>query len=257
MTETFESRESSSPIITRAVSAGLQGRYSQAYEFDALTRNLLKMVGAFPQSVAQWLIPRAQNSEALTSEQARNLNINDLITTRLKDYTAVSGPFPAMTLGVGMGGTTAHLALGLGGPFLPQAYVLTLQHGSMNGDVEYYFNLSAETARIVTQRNPGIMSIQHYDPIHDGWLVRRVNHLRLKLTELPELYQEYIHKNLLPGGEIVYLEGGAKWKQFQVGEKNVFQVGGWGDISAEEFLNGSERIKNIAIKNGSPTRIGN
>ena len=248
MTETFESRESSSPIITRAVSAGLQGRYSHAYEFDAMTRILLKIVGVFPQSVAQWLIPRAQNSEAITSEQARNLNINDLIKTRLKDYTGVSGPFPALTLGVGMGGTTAHLALGLGGPFLPQAYVLTLQHGSMNGDVEHYFNLSAETARIVTQRNPGIMSIQHYDPIHDGWLVRRVNHLRLKLTELPELYQEYIHKNLLPGGEIVYLEGGAKWKQFQVGERNVFQVGGWGDISAEEFLNGSERIKKYCDK---------
>jgi hypothetical protein len=155
-----------------------------------------------------------------------------------------------MTLGVGMGGTTAHLALGMGGPFLPQAYVLTLQHGSMDGDVEYYFNLSAETAKIVTQRNPGVMSIQHYDPIHDGWLVRRVNHLRLKLTELPELYQEYIHKNLLPGGEIVYLEGGAKWKQFQVGEKNVFQVGGWGDISAEEFLYGSERIKKYCDKEG-------
>jgi hypothetical protein len=250
MSNTYESRESSSPIITRAVAAGLEGKYSHAYEFDGLTKTLLRIVSAFPQSVAEWLIPRVQNSEALSSEQARNLNINDLINTRLQDYKGVKGPFPAMTLGVGMGGTTAHLALGLGGPFLPQAYVLTLQHGSMDGDVEYYFNLSAETAKIVTQRNPGVMSIQHYDPIHDGWLVRRVNHLRLKLTELPELYQEYIHTNLLPGGEIVYLEGGAKWKQFQVGEKNVFQVGGWGDISAEEFLNGSERIKKYCDKEG-------
>jgi hypothetical protein len=74
--------------------------------------------------------------------------------------------------------------------------------------------------------------------------------LRLKLTELPELYQEYIHKNLIPGGEIVYLEGGAKWKQFKVGEKNVFQVGGWGDISAEEFLDGSDRIKKYCDKEG-------
>jgi hypothetical protein len=250
MNTTYESRESSSPIITRAVAAALAGNYSNAYEFDAITRGLLKIVGAFPQSVAQWLIPRVQNSNALTSEQVRTLDMNDLIKTRLQDYDGVKGPFPAMTLGVGMGGTTAHLSLGLGGPFLPQAYVLTLQHGSLDGNVEYYYNLSAETARIVTQRNSGIMSIQHYDPIHDGWLVRRVNHLRLKLTELPELYQEYIHKNLIPGGEIVYLEGGAKWKQFKVGEKNVFQVGGWGDISAEEFLDGSDRIKKYCDKEG-------
>ena len=250
MTETYESRESSSPIITRAVAAGLQGQYAQAYEFDALTRFLLKAVGLFPQSLAEWLIPRAQNSSALTGEQVRKLDINDLLRARLQDYAGVKGPFPAMTLGIGMGGTTAHLALGLGGPFLPQAYVLTLQHGSMDGNVEYYYNLSAETARIVTQCNPGIMSIQHYDPIHDGWLVRRVNHLRLKLIELPELYQEYIHQNLQPGGELVYLEGRATWKQFQVGEKNVFQVGGWGDITADEFLNGSERIRKYCNKEG-------
>jgi hypothetical protein len=94
------------------------------------------------------------------------------------------------------------------------------------------------------------MSIQHYDPIHDGWLVRRVNHLRLKLIELPEIYQEYIRKNLVPGGEIIFLEGNATWKQYKVGEKNVFQVGGWGDISAEEFLNGSERIHAYCKKVG-------
>ena len=250
MVATYESRESSSPIITRAVAAGLKGNYSRAYEFDVVTRLLLKIVGAFPQQLAQWLIPRAGNSVAFSNDQINNLNVNDLIQTRLQDYAGVKGPFPAITLGVGMGGTTSHLALGLGGPFLPQAYVLTLQHGSMNGDVEYYFNLTKDTAQTVTRRNPGTMSIQHYDPVHDGWLVRRVNHLRLKLTELPELYKEYIRKNLIPGGEIVYLEGTAKWKQFKVGEKNVFQVGGWGDISAEEFLNGSERIKKYCDKEG-------
>ncbi|MHC1741000.1 MAG: hypothetical protein AB9897_07825 [Anaerolineaceae bacterium] len=250
MSKVYESRESSSPIITRAVAAGLAGKYSQAYEFDPITKILLKIVGAFPQSLAQWLIPRANKSSSFSREQVRKLNINDLIKQRLSDYSALKGPFPAITMGVGMGGTTAHLALGLGGPFLPQAFVLTLQNGSMDGDVDYYFNLSAETAQIVTKQNPGIMSIQHYDPIHDGWLVRRVNHLRLKLLELPELYQEYIHRNLIPGGELVYLEGGAKWKQYKVGENNVFQVGGWGDISAEEFLNGSERIKKYCDKEG-------
>ena len=248
MVEYLESRESSSPIITRAVAAGLEGKYFSAYVFDWVTRLLLNVVGVFPQSLAQWIIPRAQNSSVLDGEKVRKLNMEDLVRTRVEDYHDVKGPFPVITMGVGMGGTTAHLALGLGGPFLPQAFVLTLKNGSMNGDVEHYFNLSAETARIVTNRNPGVMSIQHYDPIHDGWLVRYVNHLRLKLTEIPVVYQEYIHQNLLPGGEIVYLEGGAKWKQYKVGDKNVFQVGGWGDISDEEFLSGSDRIREYCKK---------
>lgn len=250
MVEYLESRESSSPIITRAVAAGLQGQYSNPYEFDRLTKALLKVVGVFPQSVAQYMVPRAQNASALDAEIVRNLNIDDLVRVRVKDYEAAKGPFPAITMGVGMGGTTAHLALALGGPFLPQAYVLTLKNGSPDGNVDHYFNLSAETARVVTEKNPGVMSIQHYDPIHDGWLTRRVNHLRLKLLQMSEVYQEYIRKNLIPGGEIVYLDGGARWKQYKVGPQNVFQVGGWGDISAEEFLNGSERIRAYCQKEG-------
>jgi len=250
MAEYLESRESSSPIITRAVAAGLQGQYANPYEFDSVTKALLKIVGYFPQSVAQYMVPRAQNSNALDASIVQKLDVDDLVRARVKDYEQVKGPFPAITMGVGMGGTTAHLALSLGGPFLPQAYVLTLNKGSMDGNVQNYFDLSAETARIVTEKNPGVMSIQHYDPIHDGWLTRRVNHLRLKLITMSDVYQEYIRKNLQPGGEIIYLDGGAKWKQYQVGPKNVFQVGGWGDISAEEFLYGSDRIRAYCKKEG-------
>jgi hypothetical protein len=250
MTKYLESRESSSPIITRAVAAALNGQTSNAYELDGFTKYLLKLVGYFPQSLAQWLIPRAPNSNSLNGSIVRSLKIEDLIQARLADYDNNKGPFPAITMGIGMGGTTAHLALGLGGPFLPQAFVLTLKHGSMNGNVQDYLNLSSDVAREVTRKNPGVMSIQHYDPVHDGWLVRRVNHLRLKLIDLPDLYKEYIRKNLIPAGEVVYLEGKANWKQFKVGERNVFQVGGWGDISDMEFLEGSPRILDYCKKEG-------
>jgi hypothetical protein len=109
MANYMESRESSSPIITRAVSAALAGRASQAYEFDAFTKAALKIVGYFPQSLAQWLIPRAPNANALNGVQVRSLKIDDLIKVRLKDYQDNQGPFPAITMGVGMGGTTAHI----------------------------------------------------------------------------------------------------------------------------------------------------
>jgi hypothetical protein len=248
MTKYLESRESSSPIITRAVAAALNGKKFEAYELDGLTKFILRAIGYLPQSVAGWLIPRAPNANAIEGEVVRKLNINDLVQARLDDYKEIKGRFPAITMGVGMGGTTAHISLGLNGPFLPQAFVLTLKRGSMDGSVQKYFNLSADIAREVTSRNPGVMSIQHYDPIHDGWLVRRVNHLRLKLTDLPDAYKEFIRKHLVAGGELVYLEGRASWKQFKVGEKNVFQVGGWGDISDNEFLNGSSRIHNYCVK---------
>jgi hypothetical protein len=90
------------------------------------------------------------------------------------------------------------------------------------------------------------MTIQHYDPLHDGWLTRRVNHLRIKLLDLPEEYADFIRHRVEPGGEVIYLDGGASWLRYRVGEKSVFQVGGWGDISAEEFLDGSQRVAHFS-----------
>ncbi len=94
------------------------------------------------------------------------------------------------------------------------------------------------------------MTIQHYDPIHDGWMTRFVNHLRFKLIDLPRAYVEFIKARLKPGGAVVFLEGGASWLRYRVGPHSVFQVGGWGGISAEEFLDGSDRIRGYAQRAG-------
>jgi len=244
----LESKESSSPIITRAVANGLLGSKSEVYQFSKIEQILLRLVGHLPSSVAEWIIPRANSGNSLSITEVENLKTSNLVNGRLKDYEANEGKFPAITMGIGMGGTTAHLALALGGPFLPQAFVMTLKTGTMNGDVNAYNRLSLNVARKITQNNPDLMSIQHYDPVHDGWLVKRVNHLRVKLIDLPIEYKAFILKKLAPSGDVVYLEGTAKWKRFRTGEHNVFQVGGWGDISDEAFIFGNARLDEFAKK---------
>jgi len=246
----IESQESSSPMITRAVAAGLSHAKFTGYEFSALEKMGLQVVGLFPQSLARWLIPRVQGGTALNPGDVYHLRTDDLIQARLADYSRVDGKFPAVVIGVGMGGATTHLSLGLQAPFLPQAFVMTLKNGSIDGNVQRYLNLSKDLAKRITDHNPDVMSIQHYDPIHDGWLVRWVNHLRLKLIDLPEAYKQFIRSKVIPGGEVVYLEGNATWLRYQIAEKNVFQVGGWGDISPDEFLNGSDRISAYCRKAG-------
>jgi hypothetical protein len=226
----LESRESSSPILTRAINAALYLEYSDSYQFSSIDKNLLKTIGLFPQTLAQWLIPRVQSPHALEEAVVENLKLDDLITERLSDYKDIRGKYPAICLGVGMGGATGHLAVALNATFLPQAFVLTLKNGSMYGDVLTYFDRSRQIAKTITSSYPEIVTIQHFDPIHDGWLTRSVNHLRLKLVDLPNAYKQFIRHNLVPGGEIVYLEGKVQWLQYLVGERNYFQIGGWGGV---------------------------
>jgi hypothetical protein len=250
MTKPHESTESSSPIVTRAVAAGLRGEFTDNYQFPAWQHTLLDFIGAFPQSVARYVISRFQTSSGLPPDSLKDFSLNDLIQDRLDNYSGLEERRPAITIGAALGGATTYLSLALGGLFLPQTFVITMKHGSFDGDVDEYLNRSLEAARRIAENDSRLMTIQHYDPIHDGWLTRFVNHLRFKLIDMPDQYADYIQKHVEPGGTIVYLEGGATWLRYRVGERSVFQVGGWGDISAEEFLEASPRIKDYAEKTG-------
>ena len=200
---TLESPESSSPIVTRAVAAGLAGAYCQNYQFPAWQKALLNLLGRFPQGLARAVISRFEALSGLDPARLDGLQIETLARERLRDYAGLKGPFPAITLGAALGGASAHLALALGGPFLPQAFVTTLRGGAPDGDPQVYLQRSLERARSIARMNPEVLTIQHYDPVHDGWMTRHVNHLRFKLLDLPGVYREYLQQHLEPGGAVV------------------------------------------------------
>ena len=135
----------------------------------------------------------------------QGLQIETLARERLQDYSSLTGNFPAVTMGAALGGASAHLALALGGPFLPQTFVTTLRGGVPDGNSQTYLERSLELALATARANPEVLTIQHYDPVHDGWMTRYVNHLRFKLLDLPQVYQDYLRRHLESGGAVVYL----------------------------------------------------
>jgi hypothetical protein len=245
-----ESTESSSPIITRAVAAGLRGKAIDNYEFPLWQRIFLLALGLFPQIIARSAISRFQTLSGAPSSMLKNFSLDQLILSRLADYSGFPGGFQAVVLGAGLGGATTYLSLALKAPFLPQAFVITLNKGSLSGNVNEYANRSLDTALEIAQKDPRLMTIQHYDPVHDGWLTRYVNHLRFKLIDLPDAYADFIHKHIDPGGAVVFLDCEAEWLRYRVGVRSVFQVGGWGDLGAREYLESSFRIKEYASRAG-------
>lgn len=246
----YESAESSSPIVTRAVAAGLRGEYTQNYQLPAWQKMVLLGLGNLPQGLARFVISRFQSLSGLPPKMLDSFSISQLVGERLSDYAQLTGKYPAITLGAALGGASASLALSLGAPFLPQTFVTTLKGGSPNGDARVYLECSRQAALRIADQNPGLLTIQHYDPVHDGWLTRWVNHLRFKLLELPAAYTEFIRARLDPGGALVFLDSGARWLRYRLGPRSLFQVGGWGGIPAREFLVGSPRLSEYARRTG-------
>lgn len=238
----FESQESSSPIVTRAVASGLINEYSDNYIFPGWQKFFLNLIAKFPQGVGRQVVSRFQTISGLSPSVLTDFSIDDLTTQRLQDYSIVEGKKSCITMGAALGGATTYLSLALDSFYLPQAFVITLKGGSKVGSSTEYFLRSFEAAKRITTFNQSTITIQHFDPVHDGWLTRYVNHLRFKLIALPEVYKSFIKERLITGGSLVYLDGLAKWSRYQVGPRNFFQVGGWGDIPPEEFLSGSDRL---------------
>jgi hypothetical protein len=246
----IESPESSSPIVTRAVASGLRGEYSDIYDFPEWQKLSLVALGALPHAFARFIISRFETITGLDPRTMDNFSLDKLLRTRLGDYANNEGHYPVILAGAALGGATAYLSIAMGGPFLPQAFVVSLKHGAFYGDVNEYLHRSLDTALRIADENPELMTIQHYDPVHDGWMTRFINHLRFKLLDLPPTYAEFIRSNLEPGGAIVYLESGASWLRYRLGPRSIFQVGGWGGLSPEEFIYGSERIRDYARRSG-------
>jgi hypothetical protein len=246
----MESPESSSPIVTRAVAAGLLGEYTETYEFPGWQKVALAAIGVLPEGAARLVISRFESLSGLPAASMDQFSLEDILRARLGDYDRLSGPFPAVTVGAALGGATSYLSLALHAPFLPQTFVVTLKGGSMLGDVNEFLQRSLSTALRIAEQNPGLMTIQHYDPMHDGWMTRYVNFIRFKLLDLPESYRQFLHRMLVPGGAVVLLEGGAQWLRYRVGPRSTFQVGGWGGIPAQEFLAGSRRVIDYAHRCG-------
>jgi hypothetical protein len=251
--KSFESPESASPIVTSAVAKGLLGEYCDNYTFPSWQNQLLLALGLFPQEFARIAISRFQTISGLSPNILKGFSIENLILERLSVYAQSTKKYDCISMGAALGGATSYLSLALDGPFLPETFVITLKGGSPKGDVNQFFNRSAKQALKIAEDHPGLITIQHYDPIHDGWLTRFVNHLRFKLVSLPPAYTSFIRNKLKPGGSLVYLEGQAEWLRYRVGPRSFFQVGGWGGISAQEFLEGSPRIQQYAREVGFET----
>jgi hypothetical protein len=81
-------------------------------------------------------------------------------------------------------------------------------------------------------------------------MTRYVNHLRFKLLGLPEAYADFLRRRLEPGGSVCYLDCGARWLRYRIGERSIFQVGGWGGIPPEEFYQGSPRLEEYCRTTG-------
>ncbi len=251
----LEAREGSSQVTTRSVAAALRGQHLDVYELPAWQKAGLTLLNSFPSAMLRVVEMNYAVSGADYSI-ARTLRTADLIRESLAHYDGLDGPFDAVVIGAA-GQGAAHLGVALGAVFRPLPLFLVLRGGGPTADDARACQRSgAALSEPILANNPDVCIVNHFDPIHDGWFTPYITHVRLKLTQLHADYAAFIRQRLKPGGAIVFIDCTAPWPQYRVGDRLTFQIGGWGGIDPQEYLNGSERIDRMKAAQGSPHRGG-
>ncbi len=234
----------SSSVCMRSVAAALRGEFFQPQDMPERISALATFLGRLGRRFNVWAVDRSQSMAGISPEVADRITSADLAGHALGFYRGVQGPFDAVIVGAPSGGV-AHLATALVAPFLSQHLLTSFRDHKHADDIHTYAEHGVDLAWRVLSRNADLAVVNHYDPLHDRFLVRWVNHIRYKLLDLPQAYREAMRVWLKPGGTVIFSDCRYPWRQYRVGERHTFQVGGLGGVTDEEFLSGRAEIETM------------
>jgi hypothetical protein len=228
----------------RSVAAALRGRFLDPFRLSALERLGLSAIALLGPEPVRRAVGYGVRFRGTDPSWADRITTEGLARWAVSLYDGLDGPFDALLIGAPNGGV-AHLAAALGAPFLSQHFLISFRDPTHPDDIDTYFERGTALARRILRREPMVAVVNHYDPLHDRFLVRWVNHIRLKLLDLPEAYRTFIRRRLRPGGTLIFIDCRYLWLQYRVGPRHTFQVGGLGDVSDREFLEGRPEIESL------------
>jgi hypothetical protein len=235
-----ESTDSSATIM-RGVAAALNDEWMVPQSWSRLLVALTRPANYLPESMRLRLVRFFVRNLGVPQSVAGEVTAEGLAQWAVDLYG--NGPgFDTIVLGAPSGGI-GHLAALLGAPFLSELFVTRYRYQGEPDDVAGYQRFGGSLATTVLQNNPDLLVVNHYDPIHDRFMVSSVNYLRMKLLQLPAAYQDFITRRLRPGGTILFADCHYPWRQYRVSRRHHFQVGGLGGIADADYVQGSQEVR--------------
>jgi hypothetical protein len=209
---------------------------------------LLQSVNVLPNDVRQWIYRAAGAEDALHRKLLDQVNMEHIAEQIVEGFP--DRRFPAIAIG-SANGALVHLCAALGIPWLPQTLLITAKRSVHPDDVAADAEWGRESLDGFLANNPGVVVHQMHDPVQDRLMVSKVGYLRVKYLVLPPAYRAFIRDRLEPGGTLIISDCSFSWPVTKVSERHFFQVGGYGTTTPEEYLHGSDRVRQFLQEQGA------
>lgn len=161
--------------------------------------------------------------------------------------------YPAVVIG-STNGAAVHLAAALGIPFIPQTLLVVVRRHLHPDEPRKDLEWARGPVSRLLANNPDVRVYQHHDSNQDRLMLRHMAYFRVKRLELGRTYEAFLRDVLEPGGTILSLECGYEWPSTEVNDRHIYQFGGWGGLTTEEYLCGGPRVEAHLERLGSPYR---
>jgi hypothetical protein len=203
-------------------------------------RPVAAFVGRMPVPVREFVFSWFSGYDALAAPAAAALDFDAVSAKVATVYPRRR--YPAVAVG-SSGGALIHLCAAMGVPWLPQTLLVPVrQETDLTDDplrAEHAFDA---TAQALLDRNPDVALHYMHDPNQDRLALRRIAYFRVKRIRLGPAYERFLTDVLEPGGTILLAECGHRWPTTRLGDRHVFQVGGFGGMPPPEYHTGSLRV---------------
>lgn len=124
--------------------------------------------------------------------------------------------------------------------YLTTSFLFSIRDPKPVGDYRHFEMTAKRILAKLRKQHPDLQKsyeiIFHYDPIHDGFLVRWVTHVRLRLKIFPDAYASFIQERVQNGAPLMLVSCEYPWVQVQLDDSSFLQVGGLGGIAPEVYL---------------------
>jgi hypothetical protein len=242
------SRFDSSTAMLQALALHLHGRSFETLTGSRAMDRLLKIGNLLPATMRTAAYSMAALMEGAYRHQAAAIDAGGTASWACDLYPRRR--YPAMCIG-STNGALMHLCAAAGIPWLPQTFLaLVRQLGTDPNDPDEGCRRGFPIAESIARGNPSIAVHQMHDPNQDHLMLKSVAYFRLKFRTLPDAYVRFMRQYLAPGGTLYVSECRTTWPVTRTGPRTMFQVGGIGGATEDEYFHGGPRVSDFLARSG-------
>lgn len=231
----------SAATMARSLACFLHGKPFRSLGEPWIMRRLAPVLNHLPKPARRSFFALSSLTYAVSPKKADSVSSDQVAEWFVSLYP--QRRYPVIAIG-SSNGALMHLCAALGAPWLPQTFLTPVRHTGVDpDDPQKGFEVGVPVVEKLLARNKNVAIHYMHDSNQDRLVLRHMGLFRQKFIRLPPAYRRFIDTCLEPGGTLLIVDCQLQWPVRRINGDAVFQFGGVGGASLDEYYNGSNRVE--------------